>query len=151
MTTVPTEMDLNLNGTFYKGLDKKNGYSNETKVCIENTVKKLLHNDTSLSRPGMLLGKIQSGKTRTFIGITALAFDNGYDVAVILTKGTKALAQQTYERLKMEFEDFKHDDILQIFDIMSLPDNLTNYELEQKIIFVVKKEKKFKSPKKSAV
>lgn len=141
MTVISTEVNLNLNGTFYKGLDKKNGYSNETKACIENTVRKLLQNDTSLSRPGMLLGKIQSGKTRTFIGITALAFDNGYDVAIVLTKGTRALAQQTYERLKMEFEDSKNDDILQIFDIMSLPDNLTNYELEQKIILVVKKEK----------
>jgi len=31
MTVIPTEVNLNLNGTFYKGLDKKNGYSNETK------------------------------------------------------------------------------------------------------------------------
>lgn len=139
--TITNSIKLNLNGTFYKGLDKKNSYSSETKVCIENTVLKLMEMDTSVNRPGMLLGKIQSGKTRAFIGTTALAFDNGYDIAIVLTKGTRALAQQTFERLKMEFGDFKHDDVLQIFDIMSLPDNLTNYELEQKTILVVKKQK----------
>jgi hypothetical protein len=88
----------------------------------------------------MLLGKIQSGKTRTFIGVTALAFDNGYDVAIVLTKGTRALAQQTYQRLQGDFADFKHDDTIQIFDIMLLPDNLIHYELNQKIMIVVKKE-----------
>ncbi|WP_368650214.1 Z1 domain-containing protein [Bacillus inaquosorum] len=138
---IEQKVDLNVKGLFYKQLDQKNVYSVETKVCIENTLSKLIENDTSLSKPGMLLGKIQSGKTRTFIGVTALSFDNGYDVAIILTKGTKALAQQTYERLKTEFEGFKYDDVVQIFDIMSLPDNLTNYELDQKMIFIVKKQK----------
>lgn len=31
------------------------------------------------NRPGMLLGKIQSGKTRAFLGVIARAFDRGYD------------------------------------------------------------------------
>src|SRR5699024_1472341 len=89
----------------------------------------------------MLLGKIQSGKTRTFIGITALAFDNEFDVAIVLTKGTRALAQQTYERLKSEFYDFYREDDIQIHDIMNLPDNLSQWELDQKLLFVVKKQK----------
>ncbi|MEI5876209.1 Z1 domain-containing protein [Bacillus paranthracis] len=131
---------LNKTGRFYSRLTEKNNYSIETQQCIENTVNKLIENDTSVNRPGMLLGKIQSGKTRAFIGITALAFDNSYDVAIVLTKGTRALAQQTFERLKKEFEDFKDDDVLQIYDSMSIPDNLIAYELEQKLIFVVKKE-----------
>ncbi|MBU9710543.1 hypothetical protein KS419_02150 [Bacillus tamaricis] len=97
--------------------------------------------ETTVDRPGMLLGKIQSGKTRTFIGATALSFDNGYDITIVLTKGTRALAQQTYERLKTEFDDFKYDDVVQIFDIMSLPDNLANYELDQKLLIVAKKQK----------
>jgi len=90
----------------------------------------------------MLLGKIQSGKTRAFIGIIALAFDNGYDMAIILTKGTKALAQQTYERLKTDFADFTDDnDEIQIFDVLHVPENLPKYILRQKLIMVVKKEK----------
>lgn len=132
---------VNTQGYFYKGLDEKNKYNDETKKCIENTVINLLNNSTSLNRPGMLLGKIQSGKTRTFIGITALAFDNGYDVGIVLTKGTKALAQQTFERLKSEFYDFCLLDDIQIHDIMYLPDNLIQWELEQKMLLVVKKQK----------
>lgn len=127
-------------GYFYSGLSTKNRYDEKTKKCIENTVMNLLDKETSLNRPGMLLGKIQSGKTRTFIGITALAFDNGYDVAIVLTKGTRALAQQTYERLKSEFDEFYRNDEIQIHDIMNLPDNLSQWELDQKLLLIVKKE-----------
>ncbi|MDF0728905.1 Z1 domain-containing protein [Cytobacillus sp. S13-E01] len=131
---------VNTRGYFYNQLAIKNNYDDKTKQCIENTVVNLLENDTSVNRPGMLLGKIQSGKTRTFIGITALSFDNGYDLTIVLTKGTRALAQQTYERLKKEFEEFYREDEIQIFDIMNLPDNLSEWELDQKLIMVVKKE-----------
>lgn len=67
----------------------------ELEACVENTVAALLSSETDARRPGMLLGKIQSGKTRAFLGIIASAFDNGFDVAVVLTKGT---AQRTGRR-----------------------------------------------------
>ena len=101
---------------------------------MEETVTKLLANQTSMDRPGMLLGKIQSGKTRAFIGIVALAFDNGYDMAIILTKGTKVLAQQTYQRLRSDFAEFIESDDIQLFDIMNIPENLPPYILGKKII-----------------
>lgn len=127
-------------GEFFNTLASQNNYDESTVKCVFNTTQKLIELDTDLNRPGMLLGKIQSGKTRTFIGITGLCFDNGYDVAVYFTKGTKALAQQTFERLKSEFQVFYKDDKAQIFDIMNLPNNLSNYELDQKLLIVVKKE-----------
>ncbi|MFP7224945.1 Z1 domain-containing protein [Priestia filamentosa] len=129
-----------IRGLFYKGLLKKNDYSPETEKCIFNTLKGLKNKKTTANKPGMLLGKIQSGKTKTFIGITGLAFDNNYDIAIVLTKGTKALTRQTYERLKEEFSSFQAHDKIQIYDIMNLPGNLIQYELNQKLIFVVKKE-----------
>lgn len=46
----------------------------------------------------MLLGKVQSGKTRTFISILALGFDNGFDIAIVLSKNSKAQHAQNYER-----------------------------------------------------
>jgi hypothetical protein len=128
------------NGLFYSTLKNRNSYSSELMRCIENTVLKLIVNDTSVAKPGMLLGKIQSGKTKTFLGIIGLAFDNEYDVAIVLTKGTKALAQQTYQRLQEEYAIFRAEDKIQIFDIMNLPDNLTQYELNQKLILVLKKQ-----------
>lgn len=108
--------------------------------CMREAVDKLLQNDTSSQKPGILLGKIQSGKTRAFIGIMALAFDNGYDVAIILTKGTKALVKQTIQRMEADFAEFIKDDKVDVFDIMVMPDNLTAYERNKKLIIIVKKE-----------
>jgi hypothetical protein len=88
----------------------------------------------------MLLGKIQSGKTKTFIGIAALAFDRGYDICIVFTKGTRALAEQTYQRLDSEFREFIETDEVKVYDIMNLPPQLTPFIRRQKLIIVVKKE-----------
>lgn len=125
-------------GKFYKKLSKKTDY--RIKESIENTVGNLLEFSTDAERPGMLLGRIQSGKTHAFIRIVALCFDNDYDIAIVLTKGTKALARQTVIRLKNDFKFFKNRDLVSIFDIMHLPDDLSEWERKKKIIFVAKKE-----------
>jgi hypothetical protein len=129
---------LNLTGTFYPTFIGPRNYEGDVRACIERTVSKLLTTFTTSDKPGMLLGKIQSGKTKTFMGVIALGFDNGFDVCVVLTKGTKALAKQTFERLDQEFEDFCPDDMI-VYDIMKLP-TLSKWELGRKLIFVVKKQ-----------
>lgn len=132
---------LNTNGSFYPTFAASDErYAPDDKACIERTVDRLMSVQTSAAKPGMLLGKIQSGKTKTFLGIIALAFDNGFDIAVILTKGTKALARQTLERVRREFAPFGQQDQVQIFDILTVPSGLTPYELHQKLLFVVKKQ-----------
>lgn len=127
---------------FYDQIATNRKDSSDFRQCVINTVEKLLRRDTetSYSKPGILLGKIQSGKTRIFLGVIALAFDKGYGVAVILTKGTKSLAKQTLKRVREDYRSFIQEDQVQVFDIMSLPKNLTPYELSQKTILVVKKE-----------
>jgi hypothetical protein len=125
--------------SFYDQLAAKRGDSAELIAKVEETVAKLEAESTSTKRPGMLLGKIQSGKTRAFLGIIARSFDRGYDVAVILTKGTKSLAKQTVMRVRDDFSEFLQRDQVQVYDIMSVP-SLTPYELNQKLIFIVKKE-----------
>ncbi len=127
-------------GEFYTNLVREKQYSDILQGCMERTVEHLLSKETGVERPGMLLGKIQSGKTNAFIGIIGLAFDNGYNFVIVLTKGTRALAKQTYERLKDSFKLFVDNDALKICDIMHLPNNFTRYELQQKLIIVVKKE-----------
>ncbi len=88
----------------------------------------------------MLLGKVQSGKTRTFISVLALAFDNGFDIAIVLSKNSKALIEQTYKRLRSEFAMFVEDGELDIYDIMSAPKVFGKFELDSKLIFVAKKQ-----------
>ena len=134
-------MQLNTAGDFYREfVVNSEKYDADSQACIERTVTKLREVETSAGRPGMLLGKIQSGKTRTFLGIIALAFENEFDIAVILTKGTKALAKQTLERVRAEFAPLTAQDGVQIHDIMTVPSGLTGYELSQKIVFVAKKQ-----------
>jgi hypothetical protein len=128
-------------GSMYHEIADNRKDAVELRDCVERTVQLLLRQETSTQRPGILLGKIQSGKTRAFLGVIASAFDNGYDVAVILTKGTVSLAKQTLNRVQQDFAPFLADDVdsVNVFDIMALP-SLTPYELGHKLIFVVKKE-----------
>jgi hypothetical protein len=89
---------------FYETVaNDRGGDAVELQDCIRRTVDQLIVEETSSQRPGILLGKIQSGKTRAFLGVMALAFDKGYDVAVVLTKGTVSLARQTLNRIKKDF------------------------------------------------
>lgn len=44
--------------------------------------------ETPNSKTGIIIGKVQSGKTSNFISLMALAFDNNYDIIVVLG-GTK--------------------------------------------------------------
>lgn len=127
-------------GELFNKLTEKRQDTTDLIACMEEGVEKLLQNDTSSQKPGILLGKIQSGKTRAFIGIMALAFDNGYDAAIILTKGTKALVRQTIQRMESDFAEFITADKVDVFDVMVMPDNLTAYERNKKLIIIVKKE-----------
>lgn len=45
---------------------------------------------------GLIYGRIQSGKTRAMIASTAMAFDNGFRVAVVLTSNINDLVSQTH-------------------------------------------------------
>lgn len=132
---------LTLDGSFYPSFTADTlRYSADDRGCIQRTVERLLTVQTSAEKPGMLLGKIQSGKTKTFLGVIALAFDNGFDIAIVLTKGTKALTKQTLQRISSEFASFQDKDMMQIYDIMTIPSGLTQYELSQRIIFIAKKQ-----------
>jgi hypothetical protein len=73
---------------FYQRLASRREDSPELQACVRATVDQLeRHGAMTTARPGMLLGKVQSGKTRAFLGIIALAFDQGFEIAVVLTKG----------------------------------------------------------------
>lgn len=116
-------------------------YDPELKKCIKDTVESLEKNETDAKKPGMLLGKIQSGKTRAFIGIIALAFERAYDMAIILTKGTKALTEQTFRRLDKVFEEFIDADNIKLYNIMNTSPELTAYIRSKKLIFIAKKQR----------
>lgn len=137
-------------GKYYLSKLKEHNYRPEFQKCIEDACQYCMNmtfsqSDNDLSdkekNPIMLLGKIQSGKTRAYTGLMALAFDNQFDMVFILTKNSKALVQQTYKRMRREFNDFIHENEIDVFDIMKVLNGLTDYELNKKIVIVAKKEK----------
>ncbi len=101
-------------------------YSDELVKCITDTVNNLLVDTPNAKEPGLLLGKIQCGKTNAFENIIGMSFDRGIDVCVVLTKGTNTLAYQTIERLLYDFRHFKETDrldqqlIVEVDDIKDL-------------------------------
>ena len=115
---------LSVYGTLKK--HSKFPYSDELVKCITDTVDNLLVDTPNAKEPGLLLGKIQCGKTNAFENIIGMAFDKGIDVCVVLTKGTNTLAYQTIERLRYDFRHFKETDrldqpvIVEVDDIKDL-------------------------------
>ena len=112
----------------------------ELQTAIRETVDELLSLDTNPDRPGILLGKIQSGKTRGFIGIIAEAFSRGYELAVVLTKNSQLLGKQTTNRLEMEFQKFIEEGYFSyvhyVNTLHAKGDVFTPMQLMQKHIFV---------------
>jgi hypothetical protein len=146
-TTALRKQDLRIDGQIYATLlhdaeIAKQPYGADQKEVIVSTVDELLTEATTAARPGMLLGRVQSGKTKTFLGILALAMDNGFELFIVLTKGTKALSEQTYERLKQSFAHSIDDDLLRVYDIMAFPTKLTRSEQKNPIVIVAKKQTK---------
>ena len=78
---------------------------------------------------GCCWARFYPGKTRGFLGIIARAFDKGYEVAVVLTKGTVTLSTQTVKRIGRDYRTFVNGDEVIVFDIMEMPERLTRSEL----------------------
>lgn len=56
------------------------------------------------SRTGLVMGSVQSGKTASMLGVSALAIDNGLDIIVVLAGTRLSLWRQTYERLLQQLD-----------------------------------------------
>jgi hypothetical protein len=136
-------MPLQLDGRYYTAFraDHPN-YHTSTLECAERTIDNLLRVSTTSDHPGIMLGKVQSGKTRAFVTAMALAFDNGFDIAIVLTKNSIALVEQTIKRLRSDLSTFLEEKELEIYKSDSCPTDFTTAELEEaKLVLVANKQK----------
>lgn len=92
----------------YVDRQKQKGVTDEGAVNLRNETVDILahcnpHNATTNDETThLVVGYVQSGKTMSFTGLTALAHDNGYRLVVYLA-GTKTnLLNQTYNRLEKD-------------------------------------------------
>jgi hypothetical protein len=58
--------------------------------------------DGMARKTGLVVGKVQSGKTLSFTAVAAAAHDNGYRLIIVLSGTKKMLAQQTLDRLRKD-------------------------------------------------
>ena len=138
----PFNFDLNDNQLIYPQLRDFRGDDQELQNCINETIDSLLTqqkaNPTDLYKPVCLLGKIQSGKTRAFIGVIARALDEGINLIFVLTKNSTILGKQTTSRIASEFRNIEagqNVDVSYIRDI-DVSQTLGAAQLEQKRIIV---------------
>ncbi len=52
---------------------------------------------------GLVVGRVQSGKTRNYVGLALKAADEGWNILVVLTSSNVALAKQTRNRIQADF------------------------------------------------
>ena len=53
---------------------------------------------------GLVVGRVQSGKTRNYIGLMLKAVSEGWNVIIVLTSNNRALGRQTQDRVRKDME-----------------------------------------------
>ena len=92
----------------------------ETVIGLENDVIQELDRSTNrivmsfgcpgsqnFRRQGLVVGRVQSGKTSNFMGVIAKAGDAGYRIIIVLAGTTNTLRYQTQDRLQKDLVGFK--------------------------------------------
>lgn len=79
---------------------------------VRATYSKLMQQLTESANPNSLLvGKVQSGKTSNLELLTALAFDNGYNLLIIYGGYDTELLRQCTERFSLTFDAASEDEL----------------------------------------
>lgn len=102
-------------GEFYESVYTKLAQKyNESVDIITNNVDKVYDSIVRLpenNRNLLVVGKVQSGKTSNLELLSALLYDNDYDVGIIYGGYDNTLLNQTVERFKNTFGDFTNFNI----------------------------------------
>ena len=107
-----TSWEITMDGFFRSNVEKQmlaDGMSSEaTETVFSNAARILSHCPNpaiheDLAETGIVIGKVQSGKTSNFISVLALAFDNGYNIAIVLGGNTLELLKQNANRIGESF------------------------------------------------
>lgn len=101
------------------------------KILLETLIQK---NDDTKKNNTLLVGKVQSGKTSNLEMLTALAFDNGFNIMIIYGGYDKTLLKQCVDRFSETFDsDSDKDDVPYIFNTNQNLSFLDNSFLENAI------------------
>ena len=82
----------------------------------------------NFQKTGIVIGKVQSGKTSNFIALTALAFDNGYNLITVFGGTKNILVSQNRTRIT---EFFQSTQDVFVFDTVDYKDQLKAANIKQ--------------------
>lgn len=90
------------------------GGADQTRRDVESTMERM---NEILSRQenvahrvnGLVVGRVQSGKTRNYVGLMLKAAAEGWNTMIVLTSANTQLADQTESRIKADFERARAD------------------------------------------
>ena len=108
----PSTWNIQMDGFFRAHVERQMLADDMSQEAIDsvfsNAVRILSHcpnpnAQEELSETGIVIGKVQSGKTSNFISVLALALDNGYDIAIVLGGNTLELLKQNATRITSAF------------------------------------------------
>ena len=92
---------------FYeKDIETVTGNDARTRSSVDAIVRRmdeLLEDRPDGRLSGLVVGRVQSGKTRNYVGLALKAAEAGWNVIVTLTSCNTALAAQTEKRMKRDF------------------------------------------------
>lgn len=88
----------------------------------ENGIPYTVNHPARTRMNGLVVGRVQSGKTRNYIGLMLKAFDEGYNTIIVLTSSNVELASQTEKRIVREFNAVGINQTINL-QIVKHPDN----------------------------
>lgn len=97
------------------------------------------YSKNTISKKILGLGKVQSGKTSYFISSLAMAFDNGYDIAIVLGGTKNNLLDQNFIRLKEAFSNNNYLQVKKLDQIHDIEDIVKPVNTGTKIVLVALK------------
>lgn len=96
---------------YIQTVTKNDGRTRSSVDAIIGRIDSLLADNKKNGEPsrvsGLVVGRVQSGKTRNYIGLALKAADAGWNVIIVLTSAITALAKQTETRIKRDFKKSK--------------------------------------------
>ncbi|WP_391591588.1 Putative endonuclease, Z1 domain-containing protein [[Mycoplasma] cavipharyngis] len=102
----------------------------EKQDLTQNVIDKIFNNNINILRNfinsknqiinqkkvGIVIDKIQSGKTTNFHCLLSLALDNGYDIGIVFGGSENDLLEQNLNRMKQSFISDQNEQIVEIFN-----------------------------------
>lgn len=97
---------MNFFDRYVANLEAKNDFATRKSVSATYSRMKTVLDSRDDGVPrvtGLVVGRVQSGKTRNYIGLILKAADEGWNVVLVLTSSNVSLAKQTRDRLRTDF------------------------------------------------